>query len=60
MDYEEVLKHLCALPGPSGFESPVAQAAASRADLSLPASHLSLTMPVIFPRYTGAVYRASR
>ena len=28
MDYEEVLKHLCALPGPSGFESPVAQAAA--------------------------------
>ena len=27
MDYEEVLKHLCALPGPSGFESPVAQAA---------------------------------
>ena len=28
MDYEEVLKHLCALPGPSGFEGPVAQAAA--------------------------------
>ena len=28
MDYEEVLKHLCALPGPSGFEGPVAPAAA--------------------------------
>lgn len=28
MDYQQVLSHLCALPGPSGFEGPVAQAAA--------------------------------
>lgn len=28
MDYEQVLKQLCALPGPSGFESRAAQAAA--------------------------------
>ena len=28
MDYEQVLAHLCALPGPSGFEEPVARAAA--------------------------------
>lgn len=28
LDYEHVLKHLCGLPGPSGFEAPVAQAAA--------------------------------
>ena len=26
MDYEQVLSRLCALPGPSGFEQPVAQA----------------------------------
>lgn len=29
MNYETVLRELCALAGPSGFESPVAQAAAS-------------------------------
>ena len=29
MDYEQVLSHLCSLAGPSGFEAPVAEAAAS-------------------------------
>ena len=28
MDYQQILGRLCALPGPSGFEGPVAQAAA--------------------------------
>ena len=28
MDYQQILEKLCALPGPSGFEAPVAQAAA--------------------------------
>ena len=28
MDYESVLSQLCSLPGPSGFEAPVAEAAA--------------------------------
>lgn len=28
MDYEEILSHLCSLPGPSGFEGEVADAAA--------------------------------
>ena len=28
LDYQQILGRLCALPGPSGFEGPVAQAAA--------------------------------
>ena len=28
MDYQQTLTRLCTLPGPSGFEGPVAQAAA--------------------------------